>query len=197
MQSKIIIVALATTAAAQLHQLLPRQTGPISAIPSACISALKNLEASAPQPPQSLITGLPQELDIDPCSFKPPASLSSAWNSYTNAVVSWARGHTSEINAVISACPQASGSPNGGIIDCKASTKPATAQSTGGAKPTGTDASKPASTNGSTAPEKTTDGSTKPSNTPAPSGDGKSGAASHGIAMGAVLGAGLVGVLAL
>ncbi|KAK3186347.1 hypothetical protein K4F52_004885 [Lecanicillium sp. MT-2017a] len=84
MQTKILLATLAATATASI---LPRQTSG-GGISKACESDLA--EADIPTPPASLVTAMPNNLE-DICDFKPTGSVSSAYSSYTEEVMSWAK----------------------------------------------------------------------------------------------------------
>ncbi|CEJ89922.1 hypothetical protein VHEMI05736 [[Torrubiella] hemipterigena] len=164
MQAKLLLAALVGTAAA-------------NAVPRADITKCQaDLAAltGIPTPPPALLSALMSM--TDPCSFTPPASASAAFKSYTDAQKSWIAAHSSEIKALQTDCPQATGSiPTS--YSCKA----------GGSSPT----SSPSSSGSSSG------GSSGGSSSGGSSGDGKSAGSRSEIALGAVLGAGMIAVLAL
>ena len=74
-------------------------------VPATCesaISAIETIYSSAPTPPADLLS---VTIPADPCvtpSFT--GKLASEWSSYTDAALEWYYDHTSEINAVLTAC---------------------------------------------------------------------------------------------
>ncbi|KAK3390099.1 hypothetical protein B0H63DRAFT_107250 [Podospora didyma] len=119
MLSKIILIAAVATAVsaegftfpqhlahkAQLEaraQLQARQ-----ADPTACLEALVSAFDSVPTPAPALLTYVVSHPITDACSYTVPASLSSALTNYESSVLSWWTGHSDDINAALSICPDA------------------------------------------------------------------------------------------
>lgn len=111
MQTKLIIASLAASASAGL---LPRQTdaaptgssGGIGGISKACQSDINELQnsdpSSVPTLPSFLSTITPTGTQL--CDFTPPASASSEWNSFTQAVKSWADEHEDMLEKIKEDC---------------------------------------------------------------------------------------------
>lgn len=127
MHSQLVIAALAASVSASANLfpghvairrdlLVARQTD--SATPSAtgglsdteCQASLLAIATELPIPDGDLLDWEQQQTGTDPCSVtEVPASLSSEYTSYTNAVLSWYSESSSELYAALSACPQYAG----------------------------------------------------------------------------------------
>lgn len=170
MQAKLLLAALIGTAAANA---VPR------ADMSKCQADLAAL-TGMPTPGPELISAFATITSLDPCNFTPPPGASAAFKSFTDKQKSWIAAHTSELKALAADCPQATGNVPSSY-NCKA-----------GSSPTGT----PSSSDGSSSGGNSSGGSSSGGNNNS-GGDGKSAGSRSEIALGAVLGAGMLAVLAL
>ncbi|KAH8750836.1 hypothetical protein F5883DRAFT_579035 [Diaporthe sp. PMI_573] len=129
MHSQFVIAALAATASASANLfpghiairrdlLIARQTESTAAptatsgglSDSECQVSLLAIATELPIPDGDLLDWEQSQAGTDPCSITSiPASLSSQYTSYTDAVLSWYSESSSELYEAISACPQYAG----------------------------------------------------------------------------------------
>lgn len=130
MYSRLVIAALAASASASTNLfpghmairrdlLIARQTTDSGAAPtgtsgdlsdSECQASLLSIATELPIPSGDLLEWEQSQAGTDPCSVTSiPATLSSQYSSYTDAVWSWYSESSSELMAAISACPQYAG----------------------------------------------------------------------------------------
>ncbi|POS78743.1 hypothetical protein DHEL01_v202864 [Diaporthe helianthi] len=206
MYSQLVITALVATASASNnlfpgHNLLvARQTTDAGAAPtgtsgglsdSECQESLLSIATELPNPSDDLLEWEMSQAGTDPCSVTSiPASLSSQYSSYTDAVWSWYSESSSELIAAISACPQYAGAVSDVQVCTEVTMTGASANPTVSVV-TQTDGSEPSTTTGSAATGSST---STPSGSASQSAETTAGAPllEAGI-VGAVL-AGLLGV---
>jgi hypothetical protein len=73
---------------------------------AACAEAEASIYQGLPTPPPAIVSYEATHTATDPCSVTVPASLSSDFSSYESAVASWFAAHSSQIESVMSQCPQ-------------------------------------------------------------------------------------------
>ena len=75
--------------------------------PTSCTKVLASLAKDFPTAPPSVIADDLLNGALNPCSFKPPKSVSKDYSSYSKHVSSWVSKHTKSITSAASKCPQA------------------------------------------------------------------------------------------
>ncbi|KAG8167273.1 hypothetical protein KVR01_002962 [Diaporthe batatas] len=168
MYSQFVIAALAATASASTNLfpghvairrdlLIARQTTDSGAAPtgtsgdlsdSECQASLISIATELPTPSDDLLEWEQSQLEAgtDPCSITSvPATLSSQYSSYTDAVLSWYSESSSELIAAISACPQYAGAVSEADV-CTKVTMTSGSVEPSATHATGSDSSEPSAT---------------------------------------------------
>lgn len=215
MHSQLVIMALAASASANLFPahvpirrdfLAARQTDTASATGSSddqCQATLLSFASTLPDPGNDLLDWEESQTDLDPCSATGvPATLTSQYTSYTNAVLSWYSASSSELLAALSACPQYADAAASQVDVCTSGLgAAATASSGANASPTGSGSSgsTAATASGSSGASSSATKSGSSSSTGSATGSASSSSETAGAPMreAGVVGAVLAGVLGL
>lgn len=204
MQSKTILVAALVGSAHAIFDIAPRQNTDVPALNSGCLSAALALQSDLPKIPTDLVSALASLTSIDPCHFTPPPNVAAEYSSYAKSAESWASKHSAQLESLASSC--GGGIQTGGTnFDCTSAANGSnggsktTAGSGSGSKTTG-GSSGASATGGSGSSGNSGSGSSSAGSSGAAattSASGKSAGSRAEIALGAVLGAGLLAAVAL
>lgn len=102
MHSLFLASLLPALVAASHLQHAPRQTEAPDA--ASCLAALTSI-GNPPPIPEEFASMTAVEPMADPCNYTPPATLASAYSSYSTAAMEWMSQHGAEVTSVLEQCP--------------------------------------------------------------------------------------------
>ncbi|KAK5658162.1 hypothetical protein OQA88_2135 [Cercophora sp. LCS_1] len=108
-----ILLALPALAAASNNPHLPRQTSTPDADVSSCLAAIEAVGSTFPTIPRELVGLTDIEPITDLCNYTPPATMATAFSSFSTVLVSWVEENWPKVTSAAEECPSLSSDVDG------------------------------------------------------------------------------------